>query len=239
LTNFINRANYSVILGHTWSLAVEEHFYLVWPLLFVTLSRKRLFWVSLGVFLVCIPLWIFLKSDVYLSSKFFPDRWTLPAGGAILLGCCLAITNEWPGSDSRRFSWTRTRAFLSMALALYCTSLWIPESLFSLSVFFQLLGIAGVIYWIMHNPTSALTRILEFGPIAFAGKISYGLYIWQGFFLTTGPAGAQIWAQRFPQNLILLVATAIVSFYAIERPFLLMKRQHTAAVSPKASLPAG
>ena len=56
----------------------------------------------------------------------------------------------------------------------------------------------------------------------YLGKISYGLYVYQGFFLGTGPGG-NIDVQSYPLNIILVFAVAILSYELIEKPVLGLK----------------
>ena len=60
--------------------------------------------------------------------------------------------------------------------------------------------------------------------LSYLGKISYGVYVYQGVFLKTGP-GSDLFIQQFPQNVVLTAITAILSFELIEKRFLLLKKK--------------
>ena len=66
--------------------------------------------------------------------------------------------------------------------------------------------------------------MLEYYPISFIGKISYGLYVWQGLFCSQGIYG-KMWIQTFPQNIIITFLIAAISYYTIEKYFLRLKEK--------------
>jgi peptidoglycan/LPS O-acetylase OafA/YrhL len=61
---------------------------------------------------------------------------------------------------------------------------------------------------------------IDAAPVRWLGDLSYSIYLWQGLFLTTGPAGATDWFQRWPVNALLILPAAAASYYLVERPFL-------------------
>jgi peptidoglycan/LPS O-acetylase OafA/YrhL len=65
-------------------------------------------------------------------------------------------------------------------------------------------------------------RFLNWRPIAFAGLLSYSLYLWQQLFLNRN-SGA--WVNAFPQNLCFAIAAALGSYYLFEKPFLRLRRR--------------
>ena len=91
--NFIPKAWYSGILGHTWSLAVEEHFYIIWPFIFVCFAYKlkKLILLTLSLILISFALAITLTNIEWLNNNFFLQRWSFIAGANIALGALLAL----------------------------------------------------------------------------------------------------------------------------------------------------
>lgn len=67
-------------------------------------------------------------------------------------------------------------------------------------------------------------RLLTFPPLVFIGKISYGIYLWQGLFL-----GFQLeslgFMRKFPVDLFLSFSSACISYFVLEKPLLLIKDQ--------------
>ena len=66
--------------------------------------------------------------------------------------------------------------------------------------------------------------LLENRLLSYIGKISYGLYLYQGIFLKTGPSGI-LAIQQFPLNIFLTFIVAIISYEFIEKPILRYKKR--------------
>jgi len=102
LSNYTD-APASWYLGHFWSLAIEEHFYLVWPLLFVLLARpsRRLAFAALAVLVV--GLWRAIAFKYHLTWTSIPSFWArtdLQVDG-ILCGVTLALARRVPAARDR------------------------------------------------------------------------------------------------------------------------------------------
>ena len=78
-------------LGHFWSLAVEEQFYILWPFAVLGLSMKRLYWLSLGMIVLALAFrWIFMLTDPQLGAEV--TYVVTPARmDALAIGAALAI----------------------------------------------------------------------------------------------------------------------------------------------------
>ena len=177
--NFIPKDDYAPLIGHTWSLAVEEHFYLLWPVTFVVVYRKKpecLFVLLSAGIAGSHLLNNFLGYSADLSADYFVGRWSPVAGGHIALGCLGALLVTAAGQSYRKF--LGSRATLGLAAGLYASSLApvLPHDLL------RPLGLALIIVWVYLNQQSRLTRFLETKPLAYLGTISYGIYMYQGSF---------------------------------------------------------
>ena len=229
--NFIPIKLYTGELGHTWSLAVEEQFYFLWPmvLLVFTSTKKRIYFIAAAIFL-CITAacaWrnIFVvQSGVRyeLGNLYMVDRWLLPAFAPIMVGALAAIAaiefgTYWKKKLEKQ-NWP-----LLIFLLFYTLPLLLPTVIMPLKTLLQSLGIALLLLWIFFNQQSALCSFLEIKGLNYLGKISYGIYIYQGFFLRTGPEDSEIIAQLFPYNILLTFLAAIVSYEFIEKPVLKLK----------------
>ena len=230
--NFIPREDYASLIGHTWSLAVEEHFYLLWPVTFVLLFHRYprvLLWLLVAAVAGSHVLLEVLNAYTDLDSAYFVNRWTPVAGGHIAFGCwgALAIANGRPFYRTFLGSWTA----LALAIVLFASSLapGLPHE------HLRPLGMGLIIFWIFLNQKSRLTRALEFRPLAYLGTISYGIYMYQGFFLSTGPyrLDGQEWPPVPLLGLILLCVVAPLSYHFLERPIMRLRSKLCTGQTPR------
>ena len=86
-------------------------------------------------------------------------------------------------------------------------------------------GLMVMIAWVYLNQKSFVARALNIPPLRYIGTISYGLYIYQGFFLATGSYRfpGQTWPPNSVDGFVLLVIVAPLSFHFFEKPFLRLK----------------
>jgi len=228
-SNFIDRVHNVGPLGSTWSLAVEEHFYLVWPLIFVFVRRESIARATLLAFAACVAVRALLTWHPGAFLDNYPMRFTLPAADAILVGCLLAI---WAARRDARIaprpSQGRGRLLALCAVGLYVAPLWLPlhgtNALDYTAYYLQLAGIAIGLWWVFTNQSARTVRILELRPLVFLGTISYGIYVWQGLWLGTGAGDQRHLLQQFPWAIAVVLATASASWYLVERPLLRLRR---------------
>ncbi|MXX30810.1 MAG: acyltransferase family protein [Chloroflexi bacterium] len=213
-------------LRHLWSLAVEEQFYVIWPLLFAGLARlMRLRWVW------CIVAGLAALSVVWMALLFTPgDEPSRVYFGSdaraftILIGVAAAfVWKPW------RRSWSAPLGALTDALALAALvglglimvvgrhwSDWMyPWGLLATS-FATIVLVAFVI-----RPGSLIGRALEAAPLRWMGERSYSIYLWHWPVLL-----ALQWEFNFVPNTVLTVAVGLaatfilaeLSYRFVERP---------------------
>ncbi|MCB9189515.1 MAG: acyltransferase [Flavobacteriales bacterium] len=221
LYNFVPNKFYTPELGHTWSLALEEQFYFTWPFILTRIMKPR-YLLFLGFLLVLISiLFLLFLYPMQFFGHFKAQRWFIPAISPIMIGSMLAISRDWLEQKFR----STTLMFVCF-LVLYSTPLYCPEKILIISPIFQSFGIGCLLLLIIKNQNSLGVQILNNKVTSYIGKISYGIYVYQGLFLRTGP-GSEWWFQQFPQNLILTLVIAILSFELIEKYYLKKKKEFT------------
>lgn len=207
----------SPVLLHTWSLSVEEQFYLLFPLTLYVLfrwARKSLAaWLFLlGVLSFGLNLWTTQHKPVIAFYWSIPRAWELLAG-ALLAVRALPLLR---GRILREIA-----ALLGLAMVLIAVSLPIQGIQFpGWFVLLPCLGTCLVIYAGEAGP-SLVAKTLSFRPIVFVGVISYSLYLWHWPLI--------VFSRHLPFRLsfheeiaVVLVgsvAAAFLSFEFVERPF--------------------
>ena len=236
-----NSATASPLL-HTWSLAVEEQFYLIWPLVVLgvmhfTRNLKVLFGLCVAA-AIASAVWM---STVYNGGVNTNRAYlgTDTRSQCLFIGCAIAVglvllaqRSHEQGRLAKGELWRPTtsagvRAFgaLGIAGAAGTVSIWLLTT--SLSSFpysggFFLLGLSvgGVIVAAVAAPRSIVPRFLAVAPIRYVGRISYGLYIWHWpifIWLNHERIGLFGW-QLFLVRAAVTFAVSVVSFHLIERP---------------------
>ena len=224
------------VVGHMWSLSIEEHFYLLWPPALVLLGSRRARLVLLVIFPLAVASryasWTVLRHWIDLNYAFItPNRMDSIAAGC-LLAYLVCDRRVWPWLEGLA-RWG-TIVFLAAILILAVSS---RARRFSdmyditLGRTIESSAIALCILAVVSSPRSVVGRLLETRPMVVVGVLSYSLYLWQQPFLN--PRG-ELWICRWPQNLLLATTAAIASHLVVERPFLRLKDR----IGPRAARPA-
>jgi peptidoglycan/LPS O-acetylase OafA/YrhL len=208
------------ILHHLWSLSVEEQFYLIWPFLFATLSKRTACRLLIGV-IIAAPI-IRVGCVLWLGHSLLDH--TEQVADGLAFGCLLALKQK-ELRDSSFYRWlAQSRVGLLLpfvTVAAYLLHRRILTEAFAKSIVF--LGITLCIDILMFRSNSPLGKVMNFRPVVWFGKISYSLYLWQQVFLIV-KTGDQPYAW-FPINIALAFLCAIGSFYLIEYPSIRMGRE--------------
>jgi peptidoglycan/LPS O-acetylase OafA/YrhL len=208
------------ILGHSWSLSVEEQFYLLWPLTLLLVRNKKSRYRLLIAALVIFPL---LRIAVYISPLM--DRRAviiITQGDSILYGCALAMLLYHEGERIKRWMTTNVVMAQLICLAAIFTMTGFESNAkggiftvpFSNTV--DCIAIAWLMGTVMLN-RGTVYNVLNSKPFVFVGTISYSWYLWQQLFLI--PCGRyDNWdGFSFPINVVASFAAGVVSYYLIER----------------------
>jgi peptidoglycan/LPS O-acetylase OafA/YrhL len=217
-------------LLHTWSLSIEEQFYLVWPLLLFFLIKSRI--PRNRLFLV--PLLLAFASNLTRATLWFSGVWgeriyrgTDTHSDGIFLGCALALILAHGVEFPRLMVWT-----LSVITGGYFLALWtraIPKDTLFMGGFF-LVAVAAAIFiaLIANSSWNRLSRILANKPLVLIGQMSYGLYLWHV------PVFMFLRRTLYVPNSVLVTSALLFtmliaggSYWLIERPILRLKDRHS------------
>ncbi len=242
--NFVPFRYYSSELGPMWSLAVEEQYYIFWPLV-VAFFKKYIPYFVISIVVLCILARIYLpllsishNGKVYpLKTYSFLDRWFLPAVAPIMIGAVFSYI-EFTREGKFRYLFAGKYLFLAIALGTFFLPAYIPMVfLFKFGYEIELLQLCSVVIlliWVLFNQSSLLAGFLELKPIAYLGKISYGLYVYHALFIRTGRG--DLFIQKYPLNIFLTLGVAVLSYEFYEKKILRLKRKFS-AVSYKGNNP--
>ena len=216
---------------HFWSLAVEEHFYFVWPAIVFILSTKRLGWFcALTVIAVAIARSV---AETFQSLDVAVDVLTVFRIDALCLGALLAVVMKSSDHHDR----IRRGAVIAAILLLptLIVVVLIGSRMFGLpALLCRMLFMAGIAFILLSPRTSILPRVFEGGVLRFLGKYSYGMYVVQLPLVTLVPAASL--SNLLPSNPIAfsiiyvagmfgcITLTALISFHLFESHFLKLKK---------------
>jgi peptidoglycan/LPS O-acetylase OafA/YrhL len=232
--NVMNRTVYGKsVLAPLWSLAVEEHFYLVWPIVVLMFDRRKLI-IGLVALLVAEPILRAALTPFTASNEPFyfltPFRMDSLAAGsllALLTEGDVAIPVRWAG-------------WYALILA---SSLWVlHHSIPSFgrhgnSVGFNSLGYSLVsatylclVAWVLSLNGGIANTVLSWKPLTYLGRISYGAYLLDIPVITSidyiAQRSIQLTTARrlLPIDLVVIFGLAALSFHFIEQPIIRFAR---------------
>jgi peptidoglycan/LPS O-acetylase OafA/YrhL len=222
------------LLQHTWSLAVELQFYLIWPIILLTVlkyfGKKNVARIALiiavisGTILFLVSLQLDQANSAKVSHIYFgTDTHSL----GLFLGSALAVSwipQNLSANITRRAQDVIDGIGVVGLLGLISTFLFIDESNASLyQIAFPLAAIFGclVIISLVH-PASRFAPIISTPPFRWIGQRSYGIYIWHWvIFQVTRPSvdlSGETWA-LYLARVLLVLALADISLRWVEIPF--------------------
>lgn len=196
---------------HFWSLAVEEQFYIVWPLLlllvaaFVRFRRlpvRPLMGVALTIIVVPSLAWSVVASTSTPESAFFVTTtrlWELGIGALVAVGA--ALWPRIPRPAASAIGWTGLLTVVAGGFLLDSSVAW--PSAWALV---PTLGTAAVIVAGSSDPGSAV-RLLSWRPFVWIGGMSYSLYLWHWPLLI---AAQNLWGELGQKQGLLVMAASIV-----------------------------
>ncbi|MGI9052334.1 MAG: acyltransferase family protein [Ilumatobacteraceae bacterium] len=228
-------ADTTPLLRHLWSLAIEEQFYLLWPLAFVALTLRRVAYsrcarllaaLAIGVmattFLIQVTGPGLLFGDVERTNFLYLS--TLTRSSGLLLGVAAAFV--WRPWRARRRAWSpQVGSTLDVFGALAIIGLACLAAVSSLTdgyvyqwalALISLLALVAVLV-VVHPASRVVRRLFGWKPLVLVGQRSYGIYLWHWpIFIFMGATDGSV--VKLVPALIVTFAVAEVSYRYIEEP---------------------
>lgn len=214
--NYVQIAyKYLDLLNHTWTLAVEEHFYLLWPPLLVLLMRLRLrLLISITAFLVLAGVY---RTAVVSTGKVNWAYWGSDTNAfALLAGGWLAAAQD---HGLRLRVTAQTSAVAVALLVLVSMTPFSPWDRYP--VLHLLTPVVGATMLVILGADQLPWLRSRF--LGWVGVRSYGLYLWHGALVFVAGVDSQL-----PVRLVALaggLGFTVASWELVERPFLALKRR--------------
>lgn len=193
------------VAGHFWSLSIEEQFYMIWPAIIVFAGKRRGIWIA-GIGAVFFGA---IHRTVPRPPSGLPT-WIYTDG--LLIGCFFALLLANGGIKERLAP--AARFCVAPSAAVYLCALFIdPAGRASL---FENTLVGICISSTFLRPELLASKMVSFRPLAWLGRISYSVYIWQQPFVLAG----NVWLLCTAMPAVILA-----SYYCIEKPFTRMGRK--------------
>jgi peptidoglycan/LPS O-acetylase OafA/YrhL len=234
-------------LFHTWSLSIEEQFYVAWPLLLFLMLRLRLRRRTMLATTAALVALVALHRALLWHALAGEARNTIytrfdARADALLVGCVLGLllTSGATAFGSRSPRLLRALACVSAAcVALLLVVIPSDSPLLYYGGFTAVAAMVAV--FILHlfvAPLKFFTMLLELPVLRWFGRLSYGLYLWHLpvyslYDATVAPPAVRSYTLRlllpFAIKFLLSVGVAALSFRFIEQPALRLKRRYASA----------
>ncbi len=204
-------------LLHTWSLSVEEQFYLIFPFVLIFLGTRKIGWLLVGLIIIC-PLLRLADYGLYSESAKMWIYYGFHANAdGLATGCLLAVFYERLHKNEFYLRILDSRLFLIVPLLLVTVNSLTEPRRFYLGATFTISNflIALCIDWAITNYNhNFFGRFLNTAPMEQIGVMSYSIYLWQQPFLNHDTV---LWFNTFPYNFIGIALFSCLSYFAVEK----------------------
>ncbi len=212
----------------TWSLSIEEQFYMVWPVTVLLLmrggaGRKALIGLTaLGVIAIAWRRYDLLYAYAPVPRRYFG---TDTRADTLLVGCFVALLPSI--AITARIKLYSIAASIGSIVALAClvSTSSTEDGVLYAGLFTVIALMVGVTIWALVNVRPVwLSAVFSFAPLRWFGRISYGLYLYHWLVVTFPLGNMPMWGSVL-FKLGVSIGMAALSFYLIERPILSLKNR--------------
>jgi len=218
---------HSWVLSHSWSLSVEEQFYLVWPVVLMLAGEKHARRAAQCLILVTPILRVL---TFYLAPELRPNITAMfhVRADAMMIGSWAAL--ELDLRPHSRVLAVLRRPAVALGGAIYCLlvaamvrRLQLVNVAFGYTI--EACAACAVILWAMENPRTRAGRVLNSAPLVHLGLASYSLYLWQQLWLSHEAMTA---AWLVPLLICGAAFSAELSYRLVEQPMLRLRQSFVA-----------
>lgn len=220
---------------HLWSLAVEEHFYLIFPLLMVVFGvfKRRLIWALMGL-LALVPLWRLFTYSTFETLPVVDYNYMMTDAriDSIVWGCLLSVLLD---KDIREGLFQKLIGWLPIlgagAVLLLCFAL--RDESFRYIWRYSLQGAALfvlVLNLYFFRPVRWSLGILELWPLVWMGRLSYPLYLWHFPVLDLSHRFMEPGLAQVSVAIVGSLGISIFSFFLVEKPFMALRKRFGAHI---------
>lgn len=209
---------------HFWSLAVEEHFYLIWPLVIFLIPRKMIKPATIFFLLLAIPLKIYFYNNGIDINKNTFSRYD-----SIMIGCLIAILERESNFMLKAIQIKKAIVY-SLIILILGAFLYVFqekfEALKAILKHFILSSFFGIIIYqlISVKGNHLFNKILTHKFMQYLGKISYGLYVWHlAAIVIASYFGLNSTFLNFILVSVITVVISHISYYYFEKLFFRFK----------------
>lgn len=187
-------------VSHFWTLAVEEQFYLMWPLVILFTPTKNMLSTVAG-FILTAPICRFIMLHYWNANEVAVITVPFNSFDALGLGALFAYVQRFPQSIQLRhwvFGFSMLAVACGVCLGSFLGRECCTDLMLSIGPTFQVLGCLAVVYVAAIRVKGWPGKVLEWPLLLYIGKISYGLYIYHNFI----PLGVKKYQAAFGVNVI-------------------------------------
>jgi peptidoglycan/LPS O-acetylase OafA/YrhL len=220
-------------ISHYWSLAVQEQFYLIWPLFVLTLPRRGF----MPCMLVCMVFALLFRIVCITTGTNDVIRWVTLLGclDSFAMGAVIAYLKQAKLLDKiHLLSRTWMLALPLIAFACYFLGRWMTtlqpnNACLALAESFDAFFLAWLLVSALTGVTGRYSRILGWSPLVYLGRISYGVYVYHVFIIVLlSPFLIAKGLDVITRSLVLLAVTlalSALSWHWLEQPIIMWKNR--------------